>query len=149
MTIATDKCNNIMDYIKLVSGNVMEYNSQIFAYDWTPHEDALTALLTTSSQVAKLYDAIHISNSNKTPKFQFSSDEVDAAYKPVNLQDYSWYYNYLIEANYQFIVMAGEFDMKDGAAGQVQWMQRTLDSLNEDFWTQNRKIYEFEAEGIT
>jgi len=69
MTTATDKCNNIMDYIELVSGNVMEYNSQIFAYDWTPHEESMTALLTTSSQVSKLYEAIHISDSTKTPKF--------------------------------------------------------------------------------
>ena len=49
MTTATDKCNNIMDYIELVSGNVMEYNSQIFDYDWSPHDESMTALLTTSS----------------------------------------------------------------------------------------------------
>jgi hypothetical protein len=49
MTTATDKCNNIMDYIELVSGNVMEYNAQIFDYDWSPHEESMTALLASSS----------------------------------------------------------------------------------------------------
>lgn len=138
-----------MDYIELVSGNIMEYNSRIFDYDWSPREDAMTALLTTSTQVSKLYAAIHVSDSTKTPKFQFSAEEVDLAYKPGNLIDYSWYYNYLIEANFPFIVMAGEFDMKDGAAGQMHWMKQTLTSLNDDFWTQDRKIYEFDAQGHT
>ena len=53
----------------------------------------------------------------------FSSEAVDLAYKPGNLVDYSYYYNYLIDLNFPFIIMAGEFDMKDGSAGQVVWMK--------------------------
>jgi hypothetical protein len=32
----------------------------------------------------------------------------------------------LIENNYPLIVMAGEYDMRDGAAGQVKWMRENL-----------------------
>jgi hypothetical protein len=62
--------------------------------------------------------------------------------------DYSWYYAYLIEANHPFLVLAGEYDMKDGAAGQIAWMRKTLftDPTN-DFWTQDRKIYYYKVEG--
>ena len=52
-----------------------------------------------------------------------NSAQVGAAYKSTNLEDYSRYYNYLIDRGYPFIVMAGEFDMQDGAAGQEKWMQ--------------------------
>jgi len=31
------------------------------------------------------------------------------------LLDYSWYYSYLIESQQPLIIMAGEYDMKDGA----------------------------------
>jgi len=43
--------------------------------------------------------------------------------------DYSSYFNYLIHINYPLLIMAGEFDMQDGASGQSVWMKETLTEL--------------------
>ena len=40
-----------------------------------------------------------------------NSGTVSAAYESTNLEDYSKYYNFLIDNDYPLIVMAGEFDM--------------------------------------
>jgi len=48
---------------------------------------------------------------------------VSLAYRSDGLVDYTWYYSYLIEADFPLIVMAGEYDMKDGAKGQSEWMK--------------------------
>ena len=78
------------------------------------------------------------------------SENVRAALKDSNLEDYSRYYNDLIERGYPLIVMAGEFDMQDGAIGVVKWMKETLTSLTDsDFWSQDRKIYYLEADKKT
>lgn len=90
-----------------------------------------------------LFEAIHISNSTKTPVFEMSSDTVDAAYMSDNLVDYSWYYDQLIEAGHPLIVLSGEYDMRDGAISQFLWMKETLTSLPDSFWEQDRRIYYF------
>ena len=79
-----------------------------------------------STRKAELFEAIHIDKSFKNPVFNWSSKSVAEGYKYDNLVDYSYYYNYLIENNYPLIVMAGEYDMRDGAAGQVKWMRENL-----------------------
>jgi carboxypeptidase C (cathepsin A) len=38
LSAGVDTCNAIMDYIEIVSGNVMPYNSRIFEYDFDPIE---------------------------------------------------------------------------------------------------------------
>jgi hypothetical protein len=68
---------------------------------------------------------------------------VSIGYTPDNLVDYSFYYNSLIDMKYPYIVMAGEFDMKDGAISQYDWMHQLLLAVGTDFWNLNRKIYYF------
>ena len=63
--------------------------------------------------------------------------------------DFSYYYNYLINSGYPLLIMAGEFDMQDGASGMQGWMKETLTSLNDTFWTQERRIYEYTDENKT
>lgn len=80
-----------------------------------------------SSQMWDIYDLIHISNSTKKPVFDGEgSASVSAGYRSDNLIDYSSYYNDIIERDYPLIVMAGEFDMQDGIAGQYIWMKELL-----------------------
>ena len=38
MSKGRDYCNNIMDYIETVSGNVLPYDSRSFDYDWSTIE---------------------------------------------------------------------------------------------------------------
>jgi hypothetical protein len=45
------------------------------------------------------------------------------------MMDYSQYYNYLIHIQYPLLIMAGEFDMQDGASGMPAWMKETLTEL--------------------
>jgi hypothetical protein len=45
--------------------------------------------------------------------------------------------------NFPYIVMSGEYDMRDGAISQNDWMQQLLTSVGSDFWDLNRKIYYF------
>ena len=95
-----------------------------------------------SSQKETLYQLLHVSNSTKNPVFEPASANVSLAYQWNNLEDYSQYYNFLLEQNYTFIVMSGEFDSRDGAISQDIWMKQTL-NLPEDFWTRTRNIYYF------
>jgi hypothetical protein len=55
--------------------------------------------------------------------FEPASANVSLAYQWNNLEDYSQYYNFLLEQNYTFIVMSGEFDSRDGAISQDIWMK--------------------------
>lgn len=114
---AQDTCSGIMDYIQAVSGDVLNYNTRIFEYDWDPIENPYVHYLSAdkNSKIEQLYQAIHISDSYKKPVFESGSDSVSEGYQSDNLIDYSWYYDYLIAENYPFIVAAGEFDMQDGA----------------------------------
>ena len=146
---AVKSCGAIMDYIMAVSGDVFDYDSRIFTYDWDPLEAPITQLLANSSKADQLYKAIHIENSFKVPKFEMSSDAVDLGYKMNNMEDYSRFYNYLIDANFPLLVMAGEFDGRDGNAMQPMWMKRTVTSLKEEFWQQDRKVYYFDAQNKT
>ena len=80
-----------------------------------------------------LYRAIHIDQSTASPRYHWSSTKVKAAYKHDHLIDYTKYFNYMIENNFPFIVMAGEYDMLDGAKGQQEYMRQIL-SVSSDFW---------------
>jgi hypothetical protein len=96
-----------------------------------------------STQKWQIYDLIHISNSTKWPIFEGDgSANVSKGYKDDNLVDYSSYYNELIDKNYPLIVMAGEFDMQDGIAGQYIWMKELL-KVSPYFWKQTKQIYYF------
>ena len=135
-----ESCKFIMNYIKGVSGDVLNYNVRDFGYDWAAIEDPYVDMLTISGKTAQLYKAIHISGSKKKPIFNSGSDGVTEGYKADNLVDYSKYYNYLLEINYPFVVMAGEFDMQDGIASQYRWMKELL-KVSQEFWKQDRKVY--------
>jgi hypothetical protein len=62
-------CQAIMDYIGTVSGGVFKFNSQLFSYDWTPRQKAVSDMLTYSGKVQDIYAALHISASIKKPVF--------------------------------------------------------------------------------
>lgn len=144
MIKAEDSCNAVMDYIEAVNGGVLEYNARIFNSDWEKIEGPYNDYLGKSSKISDLYKAIHIDDSFKTPIYESGSEAVAEGYASDNLVDYSDYYNYMIEEDYPFIVMAGEFDMKDGADSQYTWMQKTL-NVSKDFWSQDRKIYYYDG----
>lgn len=65
---------------------------------------------------------------------------VAEGYRYDNLVDYSSYYQYMLDVNHPFIVMSGEFDVRDGAASQFIWMKKLL-KLSDGFWEQPRSIY--------
>jgi len=100
-----------MAYVETISDNVLAYNSRIFDYDWDPKEEVIVKIFTNSTQVAKIYEAIHVENSTKEPKFMFGNGEVYDHLVDKTMMDYSYLYNYLIDAKYPFLIMAGEFDM--------------------------------------
>ena len=114
-TAGVSSCNDIMDYIETVTGEVFEYNAMKFGYDWEPVEDAVIGFLSNSTQKEAIYKAIHVENSTKKEVFQFSSEEAAFGYESDGLVDYTWYYSYLIDMDHPVIVAGGEYDMKDGS----------------------------------
>jgi hypothetical protein len=44
-----DDCNNIMNYIEAVSGNVFQYDGRIFDYDWDAIEAPYVEMMMNSS----------------------------------------------------------------------------------------------------
>jgi hypothetical protein len=107
---AKDSCMDIMNYIKAVSGDVFHYNAMVFDQDWLTVKQPYIDFLTSHSRIDDLFRAIHIDHSYKRPVWEGNNNGVKVAYGPDNLIDYTVYYNYLLEVNYPFIVMAGEFD---------------------------------------
>ena len=57
--------------------------------------------------------------------------------------DYSWYISYLIENKHPFLIMAGEYDLQDGAKGMTVWMKQNLLGLRDEFWSQARMVYKY------
>jgi len=123
LTTTADTCGAIMDYVDTISDNILPYNSRIFDYDFDPLEDVVKLIFTNSTQVDKIYEALHVENSTKVPKFMFGNGGVYEHLVDKTMTDYSRYYNYLIDAKYPFMIMAGEFDMQDGASGMPVWMK--------------------------
>ena len=111
---AADTCSNIMGYIEDISGQVSPYDNRIFAYDWDPNEDIVTDYFTISDDTVGIYDAIHVSDSTKTPVFEMGSSAVGDAFVNDNLLDYSSYFEKLIAAKSPVLIYAGEFDAQDG-----------------------------------
>ena len=128
-----------------VSGNVFDYDSRVFSYDFEAIEAPYLGYLTKSGKVKDLYTAIHVDKSTKSPVFEKASAAVAKAYQSDNLVDYSSYYNYLLKEKHPYIVMGGEFDMRDGAAGQHIWMKELL-NVSKNFWKQDRKIYYYQGD---
>jgi len=117
-----------------VSGNVFPYDGRIFDQDWSEQEDPYKDMLSKSNQKDLIYKLIHIDQSTKVPIFDGDgSDAVDKGYASDNLLDYSKFYNRLINIDYPLMVMAGEFDMQDGIAGQYIWMKQLLNA-DPYFW---------------
>jgi len=50
------------------------------------------------------------------------SHEVFMRYKSDQLIDYTYYYDWLVKNGHPLIVMAGEFDTKDGAGMLTKWL---------------------------
>ena len=114
MTLGQIDCVKIMSYIRAVSGGVSSFDARIFGQDWVPVKGPFIDMLTKSRKKEDIYKALHVAASYKKPVFEASSKAVAAAYQSSNLVDFSSYYNYLIQENIPLIVMAGEFDMRDG-----------------------------------
>ena len=129
LTKTADVCGAIMDYVETISDNVLAYNSRIFDYDFNPTEQVVVDIFTKSTQVDAIYAALHVENSTKSPKFMFGNEGVYDHLVTKTMLDYSSYFNYLIHINYPLLIMAGEFDMQDGASGQSVWMKETLTEL--------------------
>lgn len=83
-----DSCSAIMTYIRGVTGDVFSYDSRIFTQDWDPIESVVTDYFTLSGQVQSIYDAIHVSNSTKSPVFEMESGAVATAFAGDQLLDY-------------------------------------------------------------
>jgi len=123
LTATADTCGAIMDYVETISDNVLPYNSMIFNYDFDPKEDVVKLIFTNSTQVDKIYASLHVENSTKVPKFMFGNGEVYNHLVDKTMMDFSSYFNYLIDLKFPLLIMAGEFDMQDGASGMPAWMK--------------------------
>lgn len=60
-----------MNYIEDVSGGVFAYDQRIFGEDWDKHEDPVINYFSAQDQTTldTIYQAIHVSDSTKTPVF--------------------------------------------------------------------------------
>jgi len=150
MRKGADTCDSIGEYVSTVSGGMAWYDARIFGYDFTPLEEVITYMFLLSDKHEDLQKSIHLDNSTRKPLFSFTSKEVKSAYRTLMLQDYSQYYNYILENHPDFplIISVGEFDTRDGFKSQTKWMRNTL-NLTDNFWSQSRKTYYFEDNNQT
>lgn len=134
-------CEKTMDYIDEVAGDVFTYDARIFANDWAPYKKAYVDFLTVSGQVQEIYKSIHIDQSTKVPVFESNSKSVADAYDNELMDDYSYYYDWLISTEGKHtLIYAGEWDQRDGPTTHETWMT-TMPHLPKDFFTQEKLIY--------
>lgn len=130
-----------MGYITGISGDAFPYDERIFGYDWDPTEDMITDCFQSSGQREQIWEAIHVADSTKEPKFEMGSSAVGAAFSLDTLIDYSWYFEELIKMEQPVLIYAGEFDAQDGPATQEPWMRRLVFENRDEFWEQSRQVY--------
>ena len=96
-----------------------------------------------------IYEAIHVDNSYKDPIFEMTSSRVQAQFAGDDLQDYSSWIENLLGVQSPIFIYAGEFDEKEGPAGQEYWLRRlTFDDAG-DFWKKARKVYWVDDDSVT
>jgi len=110
LTESADTCSDIMGYICDVSGDVFPYDQRIFAEDWDPIEQVVTDYFQISGKVEQAWEAVHIMDSTKEPKFEMSSGRVGDAFVDDNLLSYNKYVNLLVQNESPVLIYAGEFD---------------------------------------
>lgn len=142
---AVRTCVDILRYLELVTGGQHGYDARIFDIDQAAIDSPLEDYLTISSQLNTTFEMLHVSNSTKRPIFNFESDTVDEAFAPDGMLSYADYFLQIIDAGIPFFIMAGEFDIRDGAYGQVLWMKEVFAGKEQlgDLWEQPRRIYHF------
>lgn len=85
-----------------------------------------------------LYKSLHVENSTKDPIFQQSNPLVSAATVGDLMVDYTDYIKRL-STYMNVLVIAGEYDMRDGPNSQEVWLKK----LFPEMWDQDRKVYNY------
>ena len=80
---------------------------------------------------------LHLDSTTKVPVYEHDASKVAHAYQPTNMDDASWYYNYMIRENMPHLVISGEFDYQCGVHGQTNWMKELL-NVSDDYWKKDR-----------
>ena len=98
ITAGEKACDDIMQYVKAVSGGVYDYDSRDFGYDNAARpEYAYKEYFAQASD--KIFQKLGLGASTKKPKFKQGSARVADALRPDNLIDYSDQINYIIANN--------------------------------------------------
>ncbi|CDW71101.1 serine carboxypeptidase [Stylonychia lemnae] len=140
---SSDVCELAMDYIDSLAGGVSTYDASQFDYDWSILEQPVFDFLGNSKQKGKLYTALHIDKSYKSPIYESSSQNVYEAYAYEEMIDWTSFYDRALQRKMRLIIYAGEYDQRDGPLTQMQWMKdlSRLDLTGGVFFNQARKIY--------
>jgi hypothetical protein len=116
LTKSKTSCDAPYKYITAVS-QVTSFDARLFNYELTNIRSVYQDLLNKSSKKDQLYKAINIEKNPREPKFAPSSKTVQSNYLAESMDDYSRFYNWMLERNYPFFVGAGTWDMRDGYTG--------------------------------
>ena len=139
-TLGPDACEEMLDYISNVGGEVSENDGRKSTADWDALIDGYIAYLTTSAMTADIYKALHIDGSVKSQIFQPYNDLVRTAQLAEINKDYTQWYDWLIQKQYPTLIFVGEWDQSDGPYS-VRSMLKNSRYLGNKIWEDTRKIY--------
>jgi hypothetical protein len=74
-----ETCESIMSYITKVGGGLFKFNANMFDYDYKPNQRLVIDFLENSHMKMHLYRAIHIDQSFKKPRYNWSNSKVKKA----------------------------------------------------------------------
>lgn len=143
VSAAAKECDKAYDYISLVSGGVSTKDARIFDYDSS--NQYWSDFLVNANKSAEFYSALHAS------KFNPVSQTVIDTFTNDIMVDYSSYYDYLIFNRFPMILVAGEYDSRNGAKVIQTWMKTMLTKLRDSFWEKEQLIYHYtenKAKGV-
>lgn len=115
----TEKCNDIVDYIAKVSGNVLAYDVR---YEKGNVGDINTGIYKTYFKtVPEVLKALHVEKTPMNPPFQDGSASQQALLYDIMHVHSLPYINY-VASRIPTLVYSGNMDMQDGSENTVGWL---------------------------
>mmetsp|Transcript_43309 Transcript_43309/g.57326 ORF Transcript_43309/g.57326 Transcript_43309/m.57326 type:complete len:262 (-) Transcript_43309:889-1674(-) len=132
-------CKDVLNYITKPIGNVSTMDASHFIYENVPDNDSFNDLFTKSDRLSELRSALHIS---KTDAFAKTNSTVAGAIVDRENNAAS-VYTELLSRGLTILINVGNYDMKDGVRGTLEWIKQIDFDGREMFDLQPRKVYRY------
>lgn len=135
----SQNCKDVLNYITKPIGSVEQMDASHFNYENFIDNDSFTDLFTKSSRLEELKNALHI---KKPDEFVRTNSTVAGAIVDRE-NNAAFVYTELLSRGLRILINVGDYDMKDGVRGTLEWIKQIDFDGREMFDLQPRKVYKY------